>query len=219
MHTAQFLVARLLPSACSVGLAIGMHGMGHILAARVVHLRFRHLRLTRTGFCLLNDAETFRSYHSESLVALGGPLANLFGSALAVLLGMIFPALHGFNVQFVPTSLYLCLLNLLPIPGFDGGRLLLCFLCAEKKHFPSLSPELADRILHIGGDILLLMLWCIAVYLMLRCGSALSLFLFCAQLFRAVHLDHPNPKMQILPSEIREDFEESERIRKNTGDF
>ena len=212
-------VANALLSVGGGGLAILTHGAGHLLAAQMVHLRFRRLCLTRTGFCLVSDTQGFRSYESEAVVASGGPLANLFGSALAVLSELIFPALHGFLALFVPTSLYLCLLNLLPIPGFDGGRLLFCLLCARKRRLPSLSPDRAERVLRVAGDALLLLLWGVAVYLMLRCGSALSLFLFCAQLFRAVHLDRAGERLPTLPMESHADSGESARIRKNTGDF
>jgi membrane-associated protease RseP (regulator of RpoE activity) len=82
--------------------------------------------------------------------------------------------------ELAPLSLYLCLLNLLPIRSFDGGRALVCFLCDRRATLP----DRAERILSVVSAIVLLLLWTVAVYLLLRRGSALSLYLFCLQLFR-----------------------------------
>jgi Zn-dependent protease len=64
------------------------------------------------------------SYGHELLVAAAGPLFNLF---LAVAL---IPALHGAEGEatfcFFAINLLSAFFNLLPIVGFDGGRVLFC---------------------------------------------------------------------------------------------
>lgn len=161
-------------------LAIAIHGAGHILAAATVGMRFGRLRLTATGLRLLSD-QPYPSYRAEALVALGGPLFNLVSAAL------VYAHLQG--CDFVLLSLYLGLLNLLPLRGFDGGTLLLCFLCDRHALFPSLSPRTAERIISAISALVLMLLWLAAVYLLLRRESALSLYVFCLQLFRSVFVE------------------------------
>jgi Zn-dependent protease len=173
--------------------AISVHGLGHWLAARATGVHMNRLIRTRTGLCLVADSH-FSSYDTELYCALGGPLAN----AAAALLCRLQPiSSYPFTRAFIPLSLYLGLLNLLPLQGFDGARILYCLLCAHHRHLPSLSPTAAQRLVSIMSCLLLMLLWLLSVYLLLRCGSALSLYVFCAQLFCSVALDN-RPKSKHL---------------------
>ncbi len=171
-------------------LAISIHGAGHCVAALFVGVRFQKIRQTPTGFRLLTDRNGFPSYHAEAVVALGGPLGNLLTALAAHFAFLHTPAIHSFASLFVPLSLYLGLLNLLPLRGFDGGSLLLCTLCGQKTLFPALLPHTAERILSFFSAAVLFFLWIFAVYLLLRRGSALSLYAFCIQLFRTIFVEH-----------------------------
>ena len=152
--------------------AIVIHGLGHLTAARLCGLSAARLRKTPTGFRLLFP-EAFPSYDAELYCALGGPVANA-ASALLCRLFLGWFGLHpAFCTVFIPLSLYWCLLNLLPLPGFDGARVLHCFLCAPHRLFPSLSPEAADRLQHGLSCLVWVAFWLLSVYLLLRKGSAL----------------------------------------------
>lgn len=162
----------------SLLLAIAIHELGHVAVARRLGMRLTRLSFTATGLCLTPTQGSFPSYRAECAVALGGPLANVL-SALLVWLLLPSPAVPA---DFVALSLYLAALNMLPLRPFDGGRVLLCLLC----HCFCFVPDRAERVLSGVSAVILLVLWLAAVYLVLRRGSALSLYLFCLQLGRRV---------------------------------
>ena len=168
-------------------LAITIHGGGHLLTARLLGIRFRRICRTATGFRLMTGDEGFPSYFCEFFVTLGGPLSNIVSAMLARTVLPHTPAgslLLAVWEVFIPLSFYLALLNLLPLRGFDGGGLLVCLLCARHRPLPSLLPDTAERVLSVCSALTLFLLWLLSVYLLLCCGSALSLYVFCAQLFR-----------------------------------
>ena len=161
----------------SLLLAVCIHELGHLAAARRVGVRLGRLRMTATGFRMIAD-EAYPSYRAEAVVALGGPLANLLSAPLFY--GLL-PAASPLG-EVAPLSLYLAVLNLLPLRSFDGGRALVCFLCGRRAYLP----DRAERVLSALSALILLLLWLSAVYLLLRRGSALSLYLFCLQLSRCI---------------------------------
>ncbi len=165
-------------------IAIGLHGLGHLCAARCCGIRLRRITLSATGLRWLTDTGGFPSYGKEALVALGGPLGNVLGNAFLLLLLRLSPANEGPVASLIagtlPISLFLALWNLMPIRGFDGGRLLGCLLLQHRCAF---SPTTAERVLNLTSAACFFVLWLLAVYLLLRTGRAFSLFLFCVQLF------------------------------------
>lgn len=171
------ILACLVP----VAAAILIHGAGHALSAACAGVRFCRLRLSATGFRLLAPGG-FPSYRAEAVTAIGGPLFNIVS---ALIVAHICPS----SEVFVPLSLYLGALNLLPIRGFDGASILTCLLCSHHPPIPSCLPHVAERVVGTLSALALLTFWMIAVYLLLRRGSALSLYVFCLQLFRAIFLE------------------------------
>ena len=171
---------------CSFLLAVILHELGHIVAARALGVRFRRLALKRTGLCLITSEAGFPSYDDELVCALSGPVAGALSALVARGLGYLLPGLAPFVQEFIPFSLALSLLNLLPLRGFDGARILTCFLSCYHRHLPSLSPTDAARVVSLLSCLVLLLLWLLSIYLLLRTGSALSLYLFCLQLFRSL---------------------------------
>lgn len=174
----------------SILLAIAFHGLGHMIAARRCGMRMKAILPTPTGLRLLVRENDFPSYHAELLVALGGPLGNLCGNALLVIAHMLLP--HGplstLCRDTLPISLFLGIWNLLPIQGFDGGRVLRCLLLRPYAQ-RTIFPDAADRLLRVTSGIFFLGLWVLSVYLLLRTGRALSLFLFCLQLFWGLYCE------------------------------
>ena len=164
--------------------AIVVHGAGHLVAARLCGLSAARLRKTPTGFRLL-FTEAFPSYDTELYCALGGPVANAGTALFCRLFFVYFGLFPSFCAMFIPLSLYWCLLNLLPLPGFDGERILRCLLCVPHRLVPSLSPQGADRVLQALGCLVWVAFWLLSIYLLLRKGSALCLFVFCFQLLRS----------------------------------
>ncbi len=186
--------------------AVGAHGLGHWIAARLGGVHMQSLRRTPTGLRLVANGG-FASYDAELYCALGGPVANAAAALLCRLIALAHPALSDFMSPLIVLSLYLGLLNLLPLEGFDGARILHCWLCCRHRRLPSLSPARADCWIACLSCALLLLLWMIAVYLLLRRGSALSLYLFCLQLFRSTAMSGKSVQKGEIGS-IRENTKE-----------
>ena len=153
--------------------AAAIHELAHIFAASSLGISIGSLRLGIFGASLSIDQST-ASYKDELLIALAGPAANLVCSALTVLfLPTSLPAVN----MFLGTSLFLGLLNLLPISDFDGGRILFCALATHT------SLSVAQTIIRISSFVFIFSLWALSVYLILRLGASLSLFVFSASVF------------------------------------
>ena len=182
----RFSLLSLLALVCG----IAIHGLGHMLAARAVGVRMIGVHRMPTGLRLMSDA-SFPSYDAELYCALGGPVANVAAALLCRLILLPLGIATEFLISFIPLSLFLGLLNLLPLQGFDGARILFCFLCARHRAFLSLDPYSAQRIVRGISCGMLVLLWLLSVYVLLRRGSALSLYVFCLQLFRSVALERP----------------------------
>ena len=153
-------------------LAAFLHECGHILAARVMKIPFRKMRIDFTG-ARLEIGGRMLSYREEWLLAIAGPFASLFFAAFGAILWNI----SQLAVYFSCASLLLGLLNLLPIRTFDGGRMLesaLLGLCGER---------VAYRILNVSSFLFLFLLWATSVYFLLRAGDGISLFFFSVSLF------------------------------------
>ena len=114
--------------------AIIIHEAGHLGAAYLLHMKPSGATADTIGIRLL-----FRgappSYGKEILLCAAGPLANLLSIPLCLAAGV-----NGDSI-FPSTSAALALLNLLPIEGFDGGRMvhstLLLFLPPNKADMTS----------------------------------------------------------------------------------
>ena len=114
-------------------IAILIHESGHLAAAYLLHMKPGGIAADTIGIRLL-----FRgippSYGKEIFLCAAGPLANLLSLTLALLHN------DGKPTFFVSVSAALAILNLLPIEGFDGGRILYSTLSLF------LSPPTIDRI-------------------------------------------------------------------------
>ncbi len=156
--------------------AVFLHELGHMLAARVCGIRFRELRLGLLGASLSPEGALF-SYKKEITLCLCGPLASILSAAAAV-------HLFGSKCEslFVMSSVSLGLLNLLPIKDFDGGRALRAFICLIT------SERLAEAVLKACSFAVLFSLWSFSLYLLLRVGASLSLYVFCLWVFGKIFI-------------------------------
>ncbi len=93
-------------------LACGFHELGHLVALKLLGGRLLRLRLTGVGAEMIVGGGL--SDWGQLVLALSGPLANL---TLAV--GY---AYYQISDLFSGLNLALCILNLLPVSGLDGGR-------------------------------------------------------------------------------------------------
>lgn len=156
-------------------LCVAVHECGHLFAAHVLDVRIRTLELDIGGAQLIT-AGLFPSYRAEWLVAAAGPAASF-------LLALVFLPVSGdFARSTLQTSISLALFNLLPVRGFDGGRML------HAASAPLLGEGVATRMCAIATYLVLLFLFSLASCLLLRHGENLTLLVLCASLFAKLFL-------------------------------
>ena len=137
-----------------VALAACFHECGHLLAFSALGIPPPRFIPVVRGVRLVTD--TPLSYKQECIIALSGPLANLFCFLLGIICGNLTPALAHFG----EVSLMTALCNLTPLADLDGDRIMKCLI----------APHVSDRtlfILHrfIAGIALFLSVFCSLLYL------------------------------------------------------
>jgi len=150
----------------AVAMAALLHELGHMGAAWGWCVPIRRLRLDLFGARMELGGMT--GYAAELAVAAGGPLVSLAAAALAHPLGDVWEGAALFSA----VSLGLGLLNLLPVRGLDGGRILSCTLSLTA------GERVSEVVLRLTTGLFLGGLWLLSVYALLRVGEALSLFTF-----------------------------------------
>ena len=154
-------------------IAATLHEIGHIIAAKMLSAPLSTLRLGIFG-ASLSTREEISSYKNEILIAAAGPAVNIV-CFLAFL--PLADSMCRFGQMLMASSLFLGTLNLLPISDFDGGRILFCSVAI--KH----SLAGAHNTLSICSFISLFALWSLSVYIIIRLGASLSLFVFSSSVF------------------------------------
>ncbi len=163
-------------------LAAAIHECGHILAARVCKISLCEMRLGIFG-ASLSTSSGLCSYKKEIFLAAAGPFFNFLTVALFY---PIIKNANDFSELFLAASLFLGILNLLPIADLDGGRILYCFICQKG------SPKVASAVCSTLSFLCVICLWLLSVYLLLRRSSSLSLFVFSISLFAKIFIKQKN---------------------------
>ena len=156
----------------SAFLAAAFHEVGHLLAARLLGIPIRSLRLDLLG-ARMDTVGRMMTYGEEWLLSAAGPLFSLLLSLGLFFLWEISP----FAKILSCASLLLGGLNLLPIRSFDGGRMLASALSCF------FGERVSDYVLRLTSFLFLFLLWAVSVYFLLLAGDGLSLFCFSMSLF------------------------------------
>lgn len=156
-------------------LAAAWHECGHLLAARALGVRLRLLELDIPGARLF-PAGPLPSYAAQGWLAAAGPASSFLLAAL------IYPLNGSFFSVLLAATLSLGFFNLLPIEGFDGGRVLDALLK------PFLGERAGRRVLLGASYLSVFFLFSLSATCLLRYGESLSLAVLCASLFSRIFL-------------------------------
>ncbi|MBR2612539.1 MAG: hypothetical protein IKC72_05665 [Clostridia bacterium] len=99
-------------------ISVLIHEGGHALALLCFHKRVHGIDLCTSGAKMRYEGRL--SYKSELVVLACGPLCNLIVGAISFLLW----SFSSYPVIFGATNLFYALTNLLPLPSYDGERIL-----------------------------------------------------------------------------------------------
>lgn len=122
----SFLLAWDSAGVVRIGLLCALlHETGHLLVYRWQWHHWPDLQLSPTGICLMMRG-TAMTPRQELLLAAAGPLVNLTACCL-VLLWMEHTQYSYNGYWFASTNLLVGGINLLPLPGLDGERILRSF--------------------------------------------------------------------------------------------
>lgn len=153
-----------------------LHELGHIMAATYLGVELKCFSLDLLG-ARLHTSGRLISYKEEMLLCLAGPAVNFLTLAFIAPFIIKGYSLSSLTVCFFSASALLGIINILPIQSFDGGRVLSCLL----KSF--IAEERASRFTAILSFACIFCLWCISVYMLVRRGATLTLFVFSSSLF------------------------------------
>lgn len=156
--------------------SVVIHESGHLVMARLLKIPMYELKLGIFGASLV-PSNTLFSYTDEILLCLFGPLFNFLSVPMAFYFFKI-----PVSSMFTLSSLALGFLNLLPISGFDGGRIISAIL------HRLLCADLARRIARVISFVFIFSLWCVSVYFIMRVGASLSLFVFSVSVFAKIFI-------------------------------
>lgn len=159
----------------SLGGAI-IHECGHLTAAVLLGIPLRSLDVGLFG-ASLRVRGSLISYPKEFLLCAAGPAMNFLSALIVAIISEHRGYYSECGEWFVSVSVMLGLLNLIPAEGFDGGRMLSVVLTSM------LGPRISARILSVTTFLSIVILWMFSVYLLLRYGTSLSLFVFTLSLF------------------------------------
>jgi len=142
-----------------------LHETGHILCAVLLKIPFSGLAVRPCGAVMTFDFSG-TAYLREMCVHLAGPVTGLLAAAGALWV-------YGdAAAYFAGLSVWLAVLNLLPVRGFDGGGILSCLLSVL------LPPQTVYRICRAVSVVTILFLWIVVLWIELRVYAGMTLMLF-----------------------------------------
>ena len=169
-----------------------VHELGHLCSAKILKIKIRELKLGFAG-AKIYPADGIISYKKEFFLCVWGPVFNILLSVICLIVlyfmckenpptldeatAGVFSLLDGSEWGSVPAlfltivvSLIQAAVNLLPVEGLDGGRMLVCLL--SQAGDASLAYR-AERIVTFASSICL---WLFSTYMLLVTGSGLGIF-------------------------------------------
>lgn len=125
-----FLTRSQMTFFISYGIVL-IHELCHLIASLLLKVKVYSIIVMPFGMTVRLEPSVIKTPKKEALIALAGPLSN----GLMLLFGFLFKD-NNFNslnyYLFMIINCAMLLINLIPVPPLDGGRLVRCFII---KHF------------------------------------------------------------------------------------
>ena len=112
-----------------------VHELGHVIMALAIGWRVKAVRLLPFGGVVEVDEGTGTSAKDEWLVAIAGPLQNIWMAAFAWLMGDLGLWSLEWTNYLIRANLWLAAFNMLPILPLDGGKIVLAMLSYRFQFF------------------------------------------------------------------------------------
>lgn len=156
-----------IPYPLSLAAAFVIHEGGHIIAAKLLHVR---LQSVKGGFCGIRMRYDFSCVRpwQEIAVCMAGSFFGILAAGIGILLGV---ASTDGGLYFILSSAALSAVNMLPVRGLDGGSILMCIL--ETTLFPEKAWNISKRISTVTS----VLFWIASLWIQLRIGVNLSMLL------------------------------------------
>ena len=183
----SLILSNEITYACVYLICAAIHELGHLWAAKILNIKIEEMTFDIAGAKIL-PAGQINSYKNEFLLCAAGPLASM---CLALFCAIACYGNFDINILFeeeisnasqvlsaiILFSTIQAVINLIPIDGFDGGRMLKSITV---YHF---GVSTGQKISYILTFIFSLILWMTSVYFLIKIGQGLSLFSFSICMF------------------------------------
>lgn len=146
-----------------------LHEIGHITAIKCFGGEILNLSLEMTGINIIRRQSVKTSLLKEALIALAGPFVNLCIFLFSIILYCLFKKEALLILGCV--NLLLCVFNLLPIKGLDGGAALY-FLALNRK-----NADFSSSLLKNCSVASLILVYCWGIYVFLAGGFNFSVLI------------------------------------------
>lgn len=157
----------------SVGAAL-MHELAHIIGLKLYHVKVERISIYPFGVAIKADTSAL-SYRREMIVAVSGPVMSLLLSVISFVFWNNGGGIYLFAFC-VSNFLFFCI-NIFPVKGLDGGRLLLSALMMK------LDISAALRVYDFISTAALGLLCFASLAILWASGYNLSLVFICAYLY------------------------------------
>lgn len=146
-----------------------VHELSHLAAAKMHGGRVERVSITAFGISL--GFSPPKTYGEEIFTAAAGPAASFLFAALGHARG------GDFGGEVFVFSLFLGLMNLIPLASFDGNRIVTATLALL---FGEYAAQKASAAL---SYFFLFLAWVVSVYILFYSGVNFALLIFCAYIF------------------------------------
>lgn len=149
-----------------------MHELGHSVAAERLGYKLNRIVLMPYGAMVNGDIGGIK-LKDEVMVALAGPLLNMFVAMFFVSFWWLIPEIYAATETVVAANVALALINLIPAYPLDGGRIVLSLLSMKIKRS---TAEIIVRLIGILCSAFLTVLFIVSCFYTIN----LSLLFFAA---------------------------------------